>query len=146
LHYDFRLEVGGVLASWALPKGPSMNPKDRRLAVHVEDHPLEYRSFEGIIPAGHYGAGTVIVWDQGTYALAEGDDPRTELANGKLVFTLSGKKLRGLFTLVRMHGARYGADSWLLIKDHDRFEATSWTIGRHSGSVKTRKRSKVGAR
>lgn len=86
-----------------------MNPKDKHLAVHVDDHPLEYRSFEGIIPEGHYGAGTVIVWDEGTYALAEGDDPKRELAKGKIVFQLFGKKLRGLFTLVKMRGSRYGS-------------------------------------
>jgi len=114
-----------------------MNPKDKRLAVHVEDHPLEYRSFEGIIPAGHYGAGTVIVWDEGTYALAEGSDPKREVANGKIVFTLFGKKLRGLFTLVKMRGSRYGANSWLLIKDHDEFANQHWTVEKHGGSVKS---------
>jgi bifunctional non-homologous end joining protein LigD len=137
LHYDFRLEVDGILASWAIPKGPSMNPKDKHLAVRVEDHPLRYRLFEGVIPKGEYGAGSVIVWDEGRYALAEGDDPRREIARGKIVFSLSGKKLRGLFTLVKMHGSRYGANSWLLIKDRDEFADAAWSIGEHLGSVRT---------
>ena len=102
LHYDFRLEADGVLASWAVPKGPTLVPVDRRLAMHVEDHPLDYRDFEGTIPAGQYGAGNVIVWDNGTYALAEGDDPADEIANGKIKFILHGKKLRGEFTLVKI--------------------------------------------
>jgi bifunctional non-homologous end joining protein LigD len=114
-----------------------MNPKDKHLAVHVEDHPLAYRSFEGAIPEGQYGAGTVIVWDEGTYALAEGTDPHREIAQGKLVFELFGKKLRGLFTLVKMRGSRYGADSWLLIKDHDAFADLRWTIGKHGRRVKS---------
>lgn len=138
LHYDFRLEVNGVLASWAVPKGPSMNPKDRHLAVHVEDHPFDYRSFEGIIPEGNYGAGSVIVWDEGTWSLAEGDDAAREIEKGKIKFTLSGKKLRGLFTLVKMRGARYGdGDNWLLIKDHDRYEDAHWKIENHPESVKS---------
>lgn len=146
LHYDFRLEVEGVLASWALPKGPSMNSKDKHLAVRVDDHPFDYRSFEGIIPEGHYGAGTVIVWDEGTYTLAEGDDPKAEIAHGKIVFKLSGKKLRGLFTLVKMRGSRYGGDSWLLIKDHDEFADPDWTIVEHGGSVKSGRHLKAASR
>ena len=138
LHYDFRLEAGGGLASWALPKGPSMNPGDKHLAVHVEDHPFVYRSFEGTIPEGQYGAGSVIVWDDGTYALTEGSDPRAEIAQGKIVFELFGKKLRGLFTLVKMRGSRYGADSWLLIKDRDEFADARWKLEKHGGSVKGR--------
>ncbi|HEY1882940.1 MAG TPA: DNA polymerase ligase N-terminal domain-containing protein, partial [Candidatus Cybelea sp.] len=102
LHYDFRLEAGGVLASWAVPKGPTLKPLDRRLAMHVEDHPLDYRDFEGTIPAGQYGAGSVIVWDNGTYTLAEGSDPAKEIANGKIKFILHGKKLHGEFTLVKI--------------------------------------------
>ncbi len=138
LHYDFRLEVGGVLASWAIPKGPSMNPADRRLAVHVEDHPFDYRTFEGVIPAGNYGAGSVIVWDEGTWKLAEGSDPAQEIKNGKIKFVLHGKKLKGLFTLVKMRGARYGdGDNWLLIKDHDEFEDPHWKIEDYPQSVKS---------
>ncbi|HXP92598.1 MAG TPA: non-homologous end-joining DNA ligase, partial [Candidatus Binatia bacterium] len=138
LHYDFRLEVGGVLASWAIPKGPSMNPADRHLAVHVEDHPFDYRAFEGVIPAGNYGAGSVIVWDEGTWQLAEGNDPAKEIKNGKIKFVLHGKKLKGLFTLVKMRGARYAdGDNWLIIKDHDEFEDPHWKIERYSKSVKS---------
>src|SRR4030088_165169 len=99
LHYDLRLEVGGVLKSWAVPKGPSMNPGDKRLAVQVEDHPFEYRKFEGSIPKGEYGGGEVIIWDQGTYA-PEGDmSTRDQLARGELKFTLNGEKLRGSFVI-----------------------------------------------
>jgi bifunctional non-homologous end joining protein LigD len=102
LHYDFRLEAGGVLASWAVPKGPTLAVGERRLAMHVEDHPYDYRTFEGVIPEGNYGAGEVIVWDQGTYHLAEGTDPVAEIANGKIKFILDGTKLHGMFTLVKI--------------------------------------------
>lgn len=119
LHYDFRLEVNGVLASWAVPKGPSMNPADKRLAIRVENHPFAYGRFEGVIPKGEYGAGSVTIWDEGTYRLAEGSDPASEIRHGKLVFELHGGKLHGLFTLVKMHSPRYGGDAWLLIKDRD---------------------------
>ena len=121
LHYDFRLEADGVLKSWAIPKGPSFDPKDRRLAMHVEDHPMDYRTFEGIIPKGNYGAGEVIVWDQGTYALAEGDDPSEEIGKGKIKFVMYGKKMHGEFTLVRIRGRESDGDPWLLIKDHDEY-------------------------
>ena len=104
LHYDFRLEADGVLKSWAVPKGPSLDPADKRLAMHVEDHPFDYRTFEGIIPKGQYGAGEVIVWDEGTYKLAEGTDAATEIGKGKIKFILFGKKLHGEFTLVRIKG------------------------------------------
>src|ERR1700681_148384 len=97
LHYDLRLEVGGVLKSWAVPKGPSLNPGDKRLAVHVEDHPLEYRKFEGVIPKGQYGGGEVIVWDQGTYEVEGHLDADAQLARGDLKFILHGKKVRGSF-------------------------------------------------
>jgi bifunctional non-homologous end joining protein LigD len=126
VHYDFRLELDGVLKSWALPKGPSMNPSDKRLAMMVEDHPLDYRTFEGSIPEGNYGAGEVIVWDEGVYH-AEGTSDRLEstrmlrhgLEEGKLSFTLEGKKLKGGFTLIKT-GSRE-KPSWLLIKRRDRF-------------------------
>ena len=118
LHYDVRLELDGVLMSWAVPKGPSLDPADKRLAVHVEDHPLEYGTFEGVIPAGEYGAGAVIVWDRGMWRPLA--DPREGLAAGNLKFGLDGEKLRGAFVLVRMKpkpGER--GENWLLIKERD---------------------------
>jgi bifunctional non-homologous end joining protein LigD len=125
LHYDFRLEIAGVLKSWAIPKGPSMNPSEKRLAVMVEDHPLEYGDFEGIIPEGHYGAGPVLIWDSGEFK-PEGD-LENSLAKGKLVFTLNGKKLNGAFSLVLMKGRGSGKD-WLLIKGKDSFAKEDWKI------------------
>ena len=126
LHYDFRLEMAGVLKSWALPKGPSLNPADKRLAVMVDDHPLEYFGFEGIIPAGQYGAGVVVVWDQGEYSLLEGDDPLEALERGKLIIELRGKILKGSFTLVKMKGR--GENNWLLIKKKDAHSRARWTL------------------
>ncbi len=121
LHWDFRLEAGGVLKSWAVPKGPSMNPRDKRLAVMVEDHPLEYAGFEGIIPEGQYGAGTVEIWDKGTYIpVAKHSDVDRALKNGLLEFSLHGHKLEGLFSLVRTD--MDGKDTnWLLIKHGDEY-------------------------
>jgi bifunctional non-homologous end joining protein LigD len=118
LHYDFRLEHDGVLLSWAVPKGPSLDPKTKRLAMHVEDHPLEYGSFEGVIPSG-YGAGIVMLWDMGTW-IPESDDVEAALKKGDLKFTLNGFKLKGSWVLVRT-GGRFGGDgkSWLLIKHRD---------------------------
>lgn len=140
LHYDFRLEAGGVLKSWAVPKGPSLNPADKRLAMHVEDHPLDYRTFEGIIPPGNYGAGEVIVWDEGTYTPLEGGDPAEQIGAGKIKFVLHGKKLRGAFTLVRMKGrAGEHGEPWLLVKDRDDAVDPDWEIDRHDGSVKSGK-------
>lgn len=140
LHYDFRLEADGVLASWAVPKGPSLDTTDRRLAMHVEDHPFDYRDFEGIIPKGHYGAGEVIVWDEGTYELAEGTDPAKEIAAGKIKFVLHGKKLSGEFTLVkiRARGGEHG-EPWLLIKDKDEYVDPGWDIEEHARSAKSGK-------
>lgn len=138
LHYDFRLEAGGALASWAIPKGPSLDPKERRLAMHVEDHPMDYRTFEGIIPKGNYGAGEVIVWDEGTYRLAEGTDPAREIANGKIKFILNGKKMHGEFTLVRIRGrSAESGDPWLLIKDHDEYVDPRYDVADDNESVKT---------
>ncbi|NTU42681.1 MAG: 3'-phosphoesterase [Nitrospirales bacterium] len=111
LHFDFRLEMDGVLKSWAVPKGPSMNPADKRLAVLVEDHPLEYGSFEGIIPEGQYGAGAVAIWDRGAFTLLSGD-----IGSGRLEFSLQGKRLKGGFVLMRMKGKE---KDWLLIKKRD---------------------------
>jgi bifunctional non-homologous end joining protein LigD len=135
LHYDFRLEMDGVLKSWAIPKGPSLNPADKRLAMQVEDHPFDYRDFEGIIPAGNYGAGTVMVWDEGTYEpLEETNGTKAaqqkvllkELRDGSLKFSLNGKKLKGEFALVRTKGR--GENSWLLIKHRDRYASETPVI------------------
>ena len=121
LHYDFRLELNGVMLSWAVPKGPSLDPTQKRLAVQVEDHPLDYRTFEGTIPEGQYGGGTVRVWDEGTW-LPEGDAEQGYRA-GKLKFTLSGKKLKGKWMLLRIKGrpSDRGHTNWLLIKERDEF-------------------------
>src|SRR5215468_9106739 len=111
LHYDLRLEIDGVLVSWAIPKGPSLDPAQKRLAVQTEDHPLEYADFEGLIPAGNYGAGAMIVWDRGVYRSRDGHAPADGLAQGKLDLELEGHKLRGRFALVR---TRRGAGrEWL---------------------------------
>jgi bifunctional non-homologous end joining protein LigD len=140
LHYDFRLEADGVLASWAVPKGPTLVPGDRRLAMHVEDHPLDYRDFEGNIPAGQYGAGSVIVWDRGTYKLVEGDDPGAEIAGGKIKFILHGKKLRGEFTLVKIKAREdEHGEPWLLLKDRDEYDDPKYDPGEHPESVKSGK-------
>ena len=125
LHYDFRLQIEGVLKSWAIPKGPSMDPADKRLAVMVEDHPLEYGSFEGIIPKGHYGAGAVLIWDSGEFQLEE--DPETALKKGRLSFSLDGKKLKGSFSLMLMKGRGTGKE-WLLIKKRDSFARNEWEV------------------
>ena len=119
LHFDFRLEHGGVLWSWAVPKGPSLDPKDKRLAVHVEDHPVDYAQFEGVIPKGNYGAGTVEIWDRGTWE-AVGVDPSADLAAGELKFRLFGERLHGNFVLVRLKPRpTERGENWLLIKEHD---------------------------
>jgi bifunctional non-homologous end joining protein LigD len=119
LHYDFRLEIDGVLKSWAVPKGPSLDPAVKRFAVAVEDHPLAYGDFEGVIPEGEYGAGTVMVWDRGTYELEDGTEALAALQQGQLKFNLKGHKLKGGWVLVRMRG-----NSWLLIKHRDGFAST----------------------
>lgn len=117
LHYDFRLEFDGVLKSWAVPKGPSLDPADKRLAVRTEDHPIEYASFEGVIPSG-YGAGTVLLWDQGEW---EPDgDAQEGIKKGELKFTLKGERLKGGFALVRFKPER-DRENWLLIKERDRY-------------------------
>ncbi|MGH7315312.1 MAG: DNA polymerase ligase N-terminal domain-containing protein, partial [Candidatus Rokuibacteriota bacterium] len=104
LHYDLRLEMDGVLKSWAVPKGPSGHAEEKRLAVHVEDHPIEYGDFEGVIPPGNYGAGSVIVWDRGWFRSSKPEDPLEQLARGKLEVEIFGHKMRGRWTLARMSG------------------------------------------
>src|ERR1700719_5088466 len=138
LHYDLRLEVGGVLKSWAVPKGPSLNPGDKRLAVHVEDHPLEYRKFEGVIPKGQYGGGEVIVWDQGTYKLEGHLDAEAQLARGELKFVLHGKKVRGSFVLVELKNSKV-KNEWLLIKHRDEFADPLWDAEKHAQSIVSRR-------
>ncbi len=120
LHYDFRLELDGVLRSWAIPKGPSMNPSERRLALQVEDHLLEYANFEGIIPQGQYGAGAVVIWDSGTYELIE-------KKGEKITFFLRGEKLKGGFTITLLKGRGKG-NEWLLIKKRDAYTCSDWTL------------------
>ncbi len=145
LHYDFRLEIGGVLVSWAVPKGPTLDPSIRRMAVHVEDHPIEYLDFEGVIPKAQYGAGDVIVWDWGTWeAEPETPDGARGVADGEVKFRLDGQKLHGRFTIVRTSGRGAGqafaddeAEQWLLIHKKDEFAAPGWDAEDHPQSVKT---------
>jgi bifunctional non-homologous end joining protein LigD len=120
LHFDFRLEMDGVLKSWAVPKGPSLNPADKRLAIMVEDHALDYGSFEGTIPEGLYGAGTVAIWDRGTYALVSGG-----VTEGKIELQLEGEKLKGVFVMMRMKGKD---KEWLLIKKKDAYADPSFRL------------------
>lgn len=150
LHYDFRLEIGGVLVSWAVPKGPTLDPAARRMAVRVEDHPIAYLDFEGVIPKGEYGGGDVIVWDWGTWEPeSETPDPERALAAGELKFRLRGEKLAGRFVLVRTRGRRgdapadaspageSGGEPWLLIKKRDEHAVPGWDPEDHPRSVKT---------
>ena len=125
LHYDFRLEMEGVLKSWAVPKGPSMNPAEKRLAIMTEDHLLEYADYEGIIPEGSYGAGPVVIWDKGSFIPEE--DPVQQLKKGRLSFSLHGKRLKGGFTLMLMRGRGTGKE-WLLIKKQDEHADPSWML------------------
>ncbi|PTT74336.1 MULTISPECIES: DNA polymerase ligase N-terminal domain-containing protein [unclassified Chryseobacterium] len=131
LHYDFRLEMDGVLKSWAVPKGPSLDPKDKRLAMMVEDHPYDYKDFEGNIPEGNYGAGQVEIWDSGTYEpldnnskLSDEKELLNELKAGSLKFILHGKKLKGEFALVKIKNTE--ENSWLLIKHKDDFAESDY--------------------
>ena len=141
LHYDFRLELDGVMKSWAVPKGPSLDPSVRRLAMEVEDHPISYNTFEGTIPEGEYGGGTVMLWDRGTYEAEDGggvESLRRGYAKGDLKITLHGKRLRGSWVLVRMN--RPGRPQWLLIKHRDDTADSSRDVTEeHTTSVVTRR-------
>lgn len=129
LHYDFRLEIGGALRSWAVPKGPSMDPADKRLAVAVPDHPLVYIDFEAIIPEGHYGAGPVVVWDRGEFSPIDTDDPAAALAKGRFSFALKGRKLKGAFALAQMrHLPNATGKEWLLMKKKDQYAKEGYVI------------------
>src|SRR5215467_12473776 len=151
LHYDLRLELDGVLKSWAVPKGPSLNPGDKRLAVQVEDHPFEYRKFEGSIPEGNYGAGEVIIWDQGTYESEGSLSAVEQIERGELKFRLQGVKLKGSFVLVKMKRSQK-QNEWLLIKHRDQYADSLWNIEEHGESVvsgkplaKKKKKGEAGA-
>ena len=136
LHYDLRFEIDGVLVSWAVPRGPTLDPKARRMAVHVEDHPLEYEDFEGVIPAGEYGGGDVIVWDRGTWEPYKSDDPAAEVAAGELHARLHGEKLRGEVVLVRRGEAdAHGKEQWLLLHKRDEHAVEGWDAEDHPRSV-----------
>ena len=141
LHYDFRLEMAGVLVSWAVPKGPSLDPKSRQLAVHVEDHPIEYFDFEGVIPKGEYGGGDVIVWDWGTWEPYKDEDPVKAVDKGELHVDLHGQKLQGKFVLVRTERdrdrARSGKEQWLMFHKNDEFAQPGWRAEDHPQSVKS---------
>lgn len=146
LHYDFRLELGGVLKSWAVPKGPSLNPKDRRLAMMVEDHPVSYIDFKGTIPEGNYGAGKVIIWDQGNFLPVDKDhQPISEkqalaaIKKGEIKFYMNGKKLKGEFVLVHLKNDARSSNSWLLIKHRDEYAVDKLYNSEDSVSVKDKK-------
>ena len=153
LHYDFRLEMQGVLKSWAVPKGPSLDPADKRLAMQVEDHPVSYFDFEGIIPEGNYGAGTVMVWDVGTwqplsptpvngkYVPGTEAEAASMLEKGDLKFRLDGKRLKGDFALIHIRSRRSGSkgNEWLLIKKHDDAVQTGFDAGQYDSSVLTKR-------
>ncbi len=133
LHYDFRLELDGALKSWAVPKGPSLDPADKRLAMMVEDHPLEYGGFEGVIPKGNYGAGSVMLWDRGTYEILGDATPEAQLARGDFKFRLTGEKLNGEFAIVRTKRGK--GNEWLLLKKKDAFAKPGWSAEDYSYSV-----------
>ncbi|MGB9458968.1 MAG: DNA polymerase ligase N-terminal domain-containing protein, partial [Bryobacteraceae bacterium] len=134
LHYDFRLEIDGVLKSWAVPKGPTLDPTVKHFAAHVEDHPVEYGDFEGNIPAGNYGAGSVMLWDRGTFELLGDASGAEQLARGDLKFRLHGEKLNGDFALVHMKGRGKG-NEWLILKKRDQFATPGWDVEAHATSV-----------
>ncbi len=134
LHYDFRLEADGVLKSWAVPKGPSLDPKVKRLAMQVEDHPVDYAKFEGVIPEGEYGGGTVMVWDYGTYEPENTDDVSEALSKGELKFSLNGEKLKGSWVLVRTRDRQ-----WLLMKHRDYYTTDEDVTELAPASILTRR-------
>ncbi len=134
LHYDFRLEIDGVLVSWAVPKGLTLDPSARHLAVHVEDHPLDYADFEGVIPRGEYGGGDVIVWDRGTWELPHEDDARRAVDDGQIHVVLHGEKLRGNFVLFRT-GRETAKEQWLVLHKRDEFAVAGWDPEDHPRSV-----------
>jgi bifunctional non-homologous end joining protein LigD len=136
LHYDFRLAIDGTLKSWAVPKGPSLNSGDKRLAVQTEDHPLDYANFEGKIPEGNYGAGTVMVWDRGTFSVIGDARASKQIERGEIKFNLNGEKLHGSFVLVKLKHSEKG-NEWLFIKHKDANEDPAWNIDEHDGSVLT---------
>ncbi|MDQ1469673.1 MAG: hypothetical protein QOJ99_1153 [Bryobacterales bacterium] len=136
LHYDFRLEIDGVLKSWAVPKGPSLDPTVKHFAAMVEDHPLDYGDFEGNIPKGNYGGGSVMLWDRGTYELIGDETAAEQIARGDLKFRLHGEKLNGTWALVRMKGKGKG-NEWLLIKKKDEASQPGWDVEAFATSVKT---------
>ncbi len=135
LHYDFRLEIGGVLVSWAVPRGPSLRPLAKRMAARTEDHPLEYLDFEGLIPLGEYGGGDVIVWDRGTWEPEGLDDPATSVEDGELKFILHGERLNGRFVIVRTRKEHQASEEWLLIHKRDEHAEEAWDIDRFPASV-----------
>ena len=146
LHYDFRLELDGVLKSWAVPKGPSLDPSVKHLAMMVEDHPFDYRNFEGVIAEGGYGAGKVIVWDTGFYHSTESAERkkseellRAGLEKGDMKFVLKGKKLKGEFALVKMKGGRMPPNAWLLIKKKDEFATTEDVLKQDRSAISGKK-------
>ena len=134
LHYDFRLEIDGVLKSWAVPKGPTLDPTLKHLAAFVEDHPVEYGSFEGTIPKGNYGAGSVMLWDYGTFELLGGVAGEPQIQRGDLKFRLHGHKLNGDFALVHMKNRGKG-NEWLIIKKRDEFAQEGWDVEAHATSA-----------
>src|SRR3984885_8092669 len=136
LHYDFRLEIDGVLKSWAVPKGPSLDPTLKHLAAHVEDHPVDYGDFEGNIPKGNYGGGSVMLWDRGTFELIGEESGAAQIARGDLKFHLHGEKLNGTWAIVHMKNRGKG-NEWLIIKKKDEAAQTPWNIEDLARSVKT---------
>ena len=134
LHYDFRLEIDGVLKSWAVPKGPTLDPSVKHFAAHVEDHPIEYGDFEGNIPKGNYGGGSVMLWDRGTFELIGDASGAEQMARGDLKFRLHGEKLKGDFALVLMKGRGKG-NEWLILKKRDEFAQEGWDVEEHATSV-----------